>query len=540
VFLTIAVLIGIGVSMVEGQRGAKSTSLPSSPSSGPTFVLSQVDGGGGGSTGTYINDYVEIKNVSSVPLSLNTLSLMYGSATGQFASSGTNAFALPNTTLQPGQYFLVQLGAAGTAGAALPTPDASTTNLSMSATSGKVALVTSSFTQNSCGATATPCTLPNANIVDLVSWGASNNAEGNAPTNGGTAITSSQGNVRKGNGCTDTDNNNNDFDIVTAPVPHNSASAAAPCSVAAHQHAPLDFDGDGKTDYALLRDNGSVFTWYVLGSQSGSIIGSQWGLDTDHPVPADYDGDGKTDIAVWRDGPPNQAAFYIFLSGTNTIRIDFFGQTGDLAKIVADYDGDGKADEAVYRPGANPGDQSYFFVRGSLNNPTGAISYVPWGIDGDVPTSGDFDGDGKADFVVRRDSGGQGVYYLLKSGGGTEVVFWGLSTDSMLPGDYDGDGKSDFCVARINGNSYNVFILTRTGGGTGASPIVFASQNSNDDAAFGDYDGDGKIDVGIFRRGDASGNSFWIRSSADGSVTVKQWGQQNDRALGEWNITGGN
>ena len=49
-----------------------------------TLVLSQVDGGGGGSSGTYLFDYVEIKNISTTPQSLNTLSLYYGSATGNF------------------------------------------------------------------------------------------------------------------------------------------------------------------------------------------------------------------------------------------------------------------------------------------------------------------------------------------------------------------------------------------------------------------------------------------------------------------------
>ena len=52
-----------------------------------TLVLSQVYGGGGGSTGTYIYDYVEIKNISNVTQSLTGLSLVYGSATGNFAAA---------------------------------------------------------------------------------------------------------------------------------------------------------------------------------------------------------------------------------------------------------------------------------------------------------------------------------------------------------------------------------------------------------------------------------------------------------------------
>ena len=82
-----------------------------------TLVISQAYGGGGGATGTYANDYVEIKNISSSPQSLSGLSLYYGSQTGQFASSATNAFALPNVTLNPGQYFLVQTSTAGSGGA---------------------------------------------------------------------------------------------------------------------------------------------------------------------------------------------------------------------------------------------------------------------------------------------------------------------------------------------------------------------------------------------------------------------------------------
>jgi Lamin Tail Domain len=198
-----------------------------------TIVISQANGGGGGATGTYLYDYVELHNISNVTQSLTGFSLQYGSATGQFAASATNLFAFTaGTSIPAGGYLLIQLGSAGTAGAAFPvTPDIITTNLSMGAASGKVALANQATSLN-CGATLTPCTLPNAAIIDLVAWGVTANAEGGASVNNGVALISTQGCVRKTLGCTETDNNNLDFDVVTNPVPRNSFSPVNLCGAA--------------------------------------------------------------------------------------------------------------------------------------------------------------------------------------------------------------------------------------------------------------------------------------------------------------------
>ena len=200
-----------------------------------TIVISQVYGGGGANSGTptYKADYVELHNVSTAAQSLDGISIQYGSSSGNFGGSATQIYAFTaGTSIPAGGYLLVQCGTVGTAGADFPvTADLTTTNLSLSAGSGKVALVNGA-TGLGCGATATPCTLPATGIIDLVSYGASNNGEGNTTVNNGTALVNTQGAVRKTNGCTDTDNNNSDFDVVTAPVPRKSTSPVALCTSA--------------------------------------------------------------------------------------------------------------------------------------------------------------------------------------------------------------------------------------------------------------------------------------------------------------------
>jgi len=502
-----------------------------------TLVISQAYGGGGGSTGTYLNDYVELKNISATPQSTAGLSLMYGSATGQFGSSATNIFALPTATIPPGGYYLVQLSNPGSAGAPLPvTPDASSTNLTMSGTNGKVALVTSAFTGNTCGATATPCTLPNAAIVDVVSWGTANNAEGGASTNGGAALTAVQGNVRKTNGCTETDNNNSDFEIITAPVPRNSATTPAPCGAAPTGNAPIDFNGDGKTDFAVVRNtgggaNGQV-TWFTNQNGSATNTVTPWGSASDFFVPLDYDGDGKTDVAVWRAGAPFTAAYYILQSSNNTLRVDIFGQTGDDPSVTGDWDGDGKDDPAIYRGGANAGDPSLWAFRAST---TGVINIRQWGQNGDFPAPGDYDGDGKHDLAIQRNAGGGQArfwFYLSATSSISSTVF-GTPTDVIVPGDYDGDGKTDIAVARGSGGALNWYYLPSSGG---SFVSVTWGSSATDFTAQGDYDGDGKTDIAVWRPSAVPGSSFFYsRASSNGALIANQWGQQGDYPVANYN-----
>lgn len=194
-----------------------------------TVVISQVYSGGGSSTAgvLYKYDYVELHNISAVTQDISNFSLQYGSATGNIGGSASQIYGFQaNTTIPAGAYLLMQLGAAGGAGADLPLiPDLISVNLNLGAAGGKVALCNIQ-TGLGCGATAGPCTLPSSNIIDIVSWGTGNNAEGGA--NVGT-LSITTGAVRKINGCQDTDNNLTDFDVVSNPVPRNASSAVNIC-----------------------------------------------------------------------------------------------------------------------------------------------------------------------------------------------------------------------------------------------------------------------------------------------------------------------
>lgn len=297
------------------------------------------------------------------------------------------------------------------------------------------------------------------------------------------------------------------------------------------QHV-VDFNGDGKTDYAVVRNTGGGpggdITWFINYAGTATTVASRWGANGDAYVPIDYDGDSKTDIAIWRSG-----AFYILQSQTNTLRFEAFGQTGDDVSVVDDYDGDGKADPAVYRAGLASGDPSTWYFRGSLNNPSGNVSYVQWGQNGDFPAPGDYDGDNKADFVIQRNNGGgQAKFWMLQTTAGFTSVIYGTPTDVIVPGDYDGDGKTDIAVVRGSAGAYNWYIRPSSTGVINGGPTAVFGASATDFYTHGDYDGDGKTDVAIYRPGAPS--VFWVLGSSSG-VFSSVLGNTGDYPVANYN-----
>ena len=180
--------------------------------------ISQVYGGGGNNGGLFNADFVELRNTGTTAVSVQGWSLQYASAAG---STWGGAQLTPlSGSIPAGGYYLIKLAnGANTAQPSLPTPDATGTT-AMSATAGKVALVTSTT------ALAGACPLPNAAIADFVGFGATAScSEGGTPT---PAPSNSTALLRAADGCTDTNVNGNDFST-GVPAPRNSAAPAAAC-----------------------------------------------------------------------------------------------------------------------------------------------------------------------------------------------------------------------------------------------------------------------------------------------------------------------
>lgn len=281
----------------------------------------------------------------------------------------------------------------------------------------------------------------------------------------------------------------------------------------------FDFDGDSRADIAVFRPSDG--NWYELRSNNNSFFAFHFGQQNDRVAAADYDGDGRTDIAVFRDSIPgagNFAYFFTAYSADNSFGYVQFGSTGDVP-VSGDWDGDGKADLAVYRDGSMAGGQSYFFYRPS-GTPGVNFRAIPWGTTGDKPLFGDFDGDGKLDPAVFRPSNAN--WYILRSLDNQLMQkAFGLASDIPVPADFDGDGKTNIAVYRPSTGYW----YTSTDPLINYGAVRFGT--SGDVPVPADFDGDGKADCAVFRP--STGVWYMLRSMT--GFTGVQFGLGSDKAV---------
>jgi predicted extracellular nuclease len=270
--LTAALPLALGGSLAALQTtsaDAVSTSL----------VLAEVYGGGGNAgppEATYHNDFIELRNVGATTVDVSSYSVQYASAAG----SSWQVTGLSGKIPAGGAYLIVE-ASGGDHGAALPAPDA-TGNINMSASAGKIALV-SSTSALGCGATCHA----DPSVVDYVGYGGSaSDYEGSGRAPAGSNVASDARNAS----FADTDDNAADF-TSGAPTPANCASTGT-CAVAqdttiaqiqgAAQISPLKGDAvtgvtgivtaDNATGFWMQDPRGSEAPGYVDGASSGIYV----------------------------------------------------------------------------------------------------------------------------------------------------------------------------------------------------------------------------------------------------------------------------
>jgi hypothetical protein len=171
----------------------------------------------------------------------------------------------------------------------------------------------------------------------------------------------------------------------------------------------------------------------------------------------------------------------------------------------------------VYRQGA------WFLDNGNGQWDPGVDTFIAnFGAPDDLPVSGDMNGDGISEIGVFRPGTGEWFFDLDHSGSwsgcGPDLCLaqFGASTDLPVTGDMDGDGISEIGVFRPTTGQW-FFDLDHSGtwNGCGIADLCLAQFGTSGDLPVtGDWDGDGRDEVGTFRQGqwfldNGNGNGQW-------------------------------
>jgi len=192
-----------------------------------------------------------------------------------------------------------------------------------------------------------------------------------------------------------------------------------------------------------------------------------------------------------------------------------------------DFDGDGRADLSVFRPMPDPA-ANFWYIRRS----TDTVMYATeWGIETDNLAPADYDGDGRTDIAVWREEPGdpdRATFYILQSSNGQfRIEQFGRTGDThSVVGDWDGDDKADLAVYRETGGQGQFFYRPSTQPGVDFITVNWGT--AGDKPVRGDFDGDGRLDAAVFRP--ATG-IWYILQSSNAQALYEHWGAEADRLV---------
>lgn len=276
--------------------------------------------------------------------------------------------------------------------------------------------------------------------------------------------------------------------------------------------APLDFDGDGKSDFAVVQSpvarlNGMkeerVLSGDLLAAERQRIWAHGYNKLLDLRTGRGFVSlptDVEEALAISKtnsigeffstEGIPMAMNWMIRRSSDGTTLNYTLGAASDVF-VPADYDGDGKADAAVWNPITG-----FTVIHSSTLTP---VTY-PLGIgntNADPTVIGDYDGDGKDDPAVYDKTTGMWSWLGGAVHNVPDSATW-LANGIPAPGDYNGDGKADFAIQvppTAVGSNAKFRIAFNDGSVGPAADIAIVYGLAIYAVVPGDYDGDGKTDI---------------------------------------------
>lgn len=284
-----------------------------------------------------------------------------------------------------------------------------------------------------------------------------------------------------------------------------------PPSVVLGPIAAGDFNGDGNPDVVLTGGAGNAI---LLGDGKGnlvpgSVVSSSIKIGGKFIAVGDYNGDGKLDFITAGSG-----FNYLWLGdGTGAFlspKSVILNTTYPIEAFVSgDFNGDGKLDVAALDPfqtgylsvslgDGNGGFQWVFHQSTPYQGSFGPQLYFQPPL-----TSGDFNGDGKADILTFLSGVAEtwlwtGNTSTLQSAfaptGGSSVP---LLPDAVVTADFNGDGKLDWAGVNTQTGAVIVFLGNGTGGFTAAPGSPYTVGGAPFAIVAGDWNGDGRQDLAV-------------------------------------------
>ena len=280
-----------------------------------------------------------------------------------------------------------------------------------------------------------------------------------------------------------------------------SSSASASVTITIPNKAASDFNYDGTSD-VLLRDN-TTGAWRLFSmgnmAQTGQANLVIWAnQDWQTKAIADFDGDGDSDVLLRNMTDGSYRLFIIengavvSSEGVDALYRDLtweFAGTGDL-------DGDGDAD--ILLRDTNTGIVRAFYMNAGTVNSSAALGGLYHDLAWQVVKTGDLDGDGDDDILMRNTTTGAWRAFYMQGGsvvGSANFNAWRDLTWSFQGlADYDGDGDADLLLRDVNG-FWQVFQVQ--GGQVVSTSVVNAWKNPLWELQSADLDlnGDGVADL---------------------------------------------